>query len=65
MTMTVLNTSDAEWAASEIMAPDLAAMPANNLNADNIRFTRILLTDTFMAIRSFLCCLTGPYTLQI
>lgn len=52
MTTMVLNTSEAEWTASLIMAPELAAMPAKSLNADNTTFATMLTKETFMATAS-------------
>ena len=49
MTMKVLNTSEAEWTASEIIAPELAKIPASSLKADSTRLTMTLMTDTRMA----------------
>ena len=53
MTMMVLMTSDAEWMASEIMAPEWATIPATSLNAVRTIFSAMLRADTRMAMASF------------
>ena len=42
MTMMLLNTSEAECTASEIIAPECATTPAINLNADSMRLPMML-----------------------
>ena len=42
MTIRVLNTSEAEWTASEIMAPERANTPAKSLKAESRRFQTML-----------------------
>ncbi len=49
MTTMVLNTSEAEWIASEIMAPECAITPASSLNTVSTRFATILTMETLIA----------------
>ena len=62
ITTKVLPTSDAEWIASEIMAPECATIPASNLNKESNRFTAILTPDTFIAT---LCSHAGSSFLAV
>ena len=50
MTTKVLSTSDAECTASEIIAPELAKIPAINLKTDRAMLTKMDMMDTRMAI---------------
>ena len=50
ITIKVLKTSEAECIASDIIAPDLPAIPAINLKSDSTIFTMILIQETFIAI---------------
>ena len=52
--MIVLNTSDAECTASEIIAPDDAKIPAASFPAESRTFTRILTFETCIAVCSIL-----------
>lgn len=52
MTTMVLNTSEAEWTASLIIAPEWATMPARSLNTDKTIFAAMLTYETFIAIFS-------------
>ena len=49
ITTTVLNTSDAEWTASEIMAPDPARIPAASFAKVRKILTKMLILETRMA----------------
>ena len=50
ITTNVLNTSEAECTASDIIAPDDAIRPASSFNSDNTRLTIMLITDTLIAM---------------
>ncbi len=50
MTTIVLNTSDAEWMASLIMALECATVPARNLRADNMVFPSMVIMATLFAV---------------
>ena len=45
--MKVVSTSEKEWMASEIMAPEWPVTPANSLNPDNTVLPRMLHSDNF------------------
>ena len=64
ITIRVLPTSDAECTASEIMAPECAAIPAINLKTERIRLSKMLIPDTFMAIlfSSDIVCFASLFT---
>ena len=47
---TVLNTSEAECTASEIIAPECPKIPANNFSNDKTRFPAIVTPDTLITI---------------
>lgn len=49
MTINVLNTSDAEWIASLIIALECAITPAKSFMTDNIIFPIIVTIDTLFA----------------
>ena len=49
ITTSVLNTSEAECTASEIIAPEDAMSPASSLSSDSTILTIMLTTDTFIA----------------
>ena len=55
MTMTVLNTSDAECTASETIAAEFPATPAINFPMERIRLTIMLFLETRIAICSSVC----------
>ena len=49
ITTKVLNTSEAEWIASEIIAPECATIPASSLSAVRMKLPIMLTKDTFIA----------------
>ena len=51
ITTRVLKTSEAEWTASDTIAPERANSPAANLKAVSARLTAMLTPDTRMATR--------------
>ena len=54
MTIIVLNTSEAECIASEIIAPDCATIPAASFTTESNIFTTMLTLETLKAISSTL-----------
>ena len=50
MTIKLLSTSDAEWTASEIMAPEWAIMPAKSLKRVRMALPHTLRRDTRTAV---------------
>ena len=59
MTMMLLNTSEAEWTASLIMAPEWARMPASSFKRERSALPRMLTTETRVAMVSNSCAFAG------